>query len=236
MTYLPSSFVKKKELLPLNCDFFYLRKCTLLEPAPPSTPSTTTVTTTPAITTPEVCTNDCIDCGYNPGHTCQLIPGTRCSFRCSSKTPEICTNNCLDCGYSIGESCQLIPFTQCSFKCMRTPPEEMCPTVNLNCGTDMKCWDKPLAVCQLVPGTRCNVTCMSPFTAPTTSPTPPTGTTELCIEGCLMDSDCKPGYSCQQVPGTTCSPKCMKTPTASFRHEYFHGHSVMLDWNYCYRE
>ena len=129
--------------------FYYFRKCTLLIPSPPSTPSTTpttTVTTTPATATPENCTVDCFDCPFG-GETCQLVPGTRCSFKCSSRTPEICTNNCLDCGYSIGESCQLIPFTQCSFKCMRTPLEERCPN---KCGFEMKCREFPGTVCQLV--------------------------------------------------------------------------------------
>ena len=194
------------------CDFFHLRACTLLEP---STTPTTTVTTTPTTTTPEVCTNDCFDCGFHL-QTCQLVPGTRCSFKCMSKTPEICTNSCLDCGYMIGSSCQLIPFTQCSFKCMRTPPEERCPTVNLDCGIDMKCRDKPGLSCQLVPGTRCSVRCMRTFTATTTFPRPPNTTPEGpthvgCIEACFGDSYCPPGYSCQSYG--QCSSKCLKTPT-----------------------
>ena len=197
--------------------YYYFRKCTLLIPAPPSTPSTTpttTVTTTPTTTTPEVCSVDCFDCPMGM-QTCQLVPGTRCSFKCMSKTPEICTNDCLDCGYN-RESCQLIPFTQCSFKCIRNAPEEMCPTYESNkCGADMKCWDKPGTSCQLVPGTRCNVTCMRTFRPPTTLPTPATTTPEgpiICTDDCLRDSDCEPGYSCQSVPGPECALKCMKTP------------------------
>ena len=168
----------------------------------------------PPTTTPEVCTNDCFDCGIHL-QTCQLVPGTRCSFKCSSKTPEICTNECFDCGFIRG-TCQLIPFTQCSFKCMRTTTEEMCPNFESNdCGFDMKCWDKPGHSCQLVPGTRCSVRCMRTFTGQTRRPTPATTTEpEICIDECFRDSDCEPGYSCQNVPGTTCSQKCMKTPTA----------------------
>ena len=130
--------------------------------------------------------------------TCQLVPGTRCSFKCMSGAPEICTNECDDCGFSRG-TCQLIPFTQCSFKCVRNALE-MCPNAESNdCGFEMKCRDQPGASCQLVPGTRCSVRCMRTFTAPTTLPT----------------RIITPEIFTRPIRTTTPTPKPTPTPTAA---------------------
>ena len=58
---------------------FYFRKCKKIE----------TPTTRPA--PPGPCTYLCRDCGYIPGFTCQLVPGTECTYRClpPSTTEEV---------------------------------------------------------------------------------------------------------------------------------------------------
>ena len=110
------------------------REC--VKPPEPPTP-----TPKPPTTTPENCTRECDDCGYNPGYSCQLVPGTQCTFKClppptpPTPTPENCTRECDDCGYNPGHSCQLVPGTLCSVRCMRTftapttlPTSEVDPT------------------------------------------------------------------------------------------------------------
>ena len=55
-----------------------------LEPNPPKpqTPTPSPPTTAPAQPR-ENCTTKCMDCGYHPGSTCQLVKGTKCTRRCS---------------------------------------------------------------------------------------------------------------------------------------------------------
>ena len=54
------------------------------QPDPPiPTPNPPTKTPKPPTTTPDICTNEyhCNDCEFG-GQSCQLVPGTECTFRC----------------------------------------------------------------------------------------------------------------------------------------------------------
>ena len=48
----------------------------------PNQPEPPIPTPNPPTTTPDPCTNDCVDCGFYLGQSCQLVPGTKCTFRC----------------------------------------------------------------------------------------------------------------------------------------------------------
>ena len=61
---------------------FHFRKCKKIETLPTSTPKAPTTRPAP----PGPCTYLCRDCGYSPGFSCQLVPGTECTYRCLPPT------------------------------------------------------------------------------------------------------------------------------------------------------
>ena len=58
-----------------------------------SNAQTASQTGTGSTTTPEVCTNDCSDdCEFTIGVCCQLVDGTKCTYKCLGNTS---TSNCI---------------------------------------------------------------------------------------------------------------------------------------------